>query len=146
MVGLGTGVVRTVGVLRLLAGVMVFVSLAVVKDVAFDIIEGNDVVFTVDNDVVFTINNDALFDMGIIVSLGFTEAERILVKVDEDEFVGKRVVGFVGIAGLADVEIFGLPSPAARRTMSWFFKKYLSGLSWKSSTNSDTSKKSKESK
>ena len=146
MVGLGTGVVRTVGVLRLLAGVMVFVSLAVVKDVAFDIIEGNDVVFTVDNEVVFTINNDALFDMGIIVSLGFTEAERILVEVDEDEFVGKRVVGFVGIAGLADVEIFGLPLPAARRAMLWFFKKYLSGLSWKSSTNSDISKKSKESK
>lgn len=102
--------VRTVEVSRLFVEVEAVVGLSVVKDVDFDIVLVNDAIFGVGG-------NDALFDMGIIVLLGFTEAELNLVDVDEDTFVGTRVVGFVGIAELADVEIFGLGSSIARRTM-----------------------------
>ena len=115
--------------LCLVVGVKIDVGLAVVVDDVLDI-EGV-------NDIIFVAENDALLDM-ITVSTGFAKAELKLGVIKEDKFVGLRVVG---TAKLANVETFGL---TARRTMSWFFTKYLSRLSSDSSTNSDISKKSKE--
>ena len=123
----------TIVFLCLVVGVKIDVGLAVVVDDVLDI-EGV-------NDIVFVVENDTLLDM-IIVSTGFAKAELKLGVVKEDEFVGLRVVGTAKL--LANVETFGLTSPTARRTMSWFFTKYLSRLSSGSSTNSDISKKSKE--